>query len=59
MLAAGVVFLGTHFIHRGVPGFARLNMTFVVLAMVVAWRLLGEYRRLAAAPSGRPAGGAS
>jgi AAA family ATP:ADP antiporter len=59
MIAAGVVFVGTHFIHRGVPGFARLNMTFVVLAMVVAWRLLGEYRRLAAAPSGHPAGGAS
>ena len=29
MLAAGVVFLGTHIVHRGVPGFARLNMIFV------------------------------
>ena len=37
MLAAGVVFVGTHLIHRGVAGFARLNMIFVVLAMVVAW----------------------
>jgi ATP:ADP antiporter, AAA family len=56
MLAAGVVFVGTHFIHRGVPGFARLNMIFVVLAMVVAWRLLAEYRRLTAAPAAPVAG---
>ena len=55
MLAAGVVFLGTHFIHRGVGGFARLNMVFVLLACGVAWLLLGEYRRLAA---DRPAAGA-
>jgi AAA family ATP:ADP antiporter len=47
MLAAGVVFVGTRLIHRGVPGFARLNMLFVVLAVVVAWLLLREYRRLA------------
>ncbi len=55
MLAAGVVFVGTHFIHRGVAGFARLNMIFVLLACGVAWLLLGEYRRLTAA---RPAVGA-
>jgi AAA family ATP:ADP antiporter len=48
MLAAGVVFVGTRLIHRGVPGFARLNMLFVVLAVLVAWLLLREYRRLAA-----------
>jgi len=59
MIAAGVVFVGTHFIHRGVPGFARLNLIFVVLAMVVAWRLLSEYRRLAAAPGNPAAGGAA
>lgn len=59
MLAAGVVFVGTHFIHRGVAGFARLNMIFVVLAMVVAWRLLGEYRRLAASPADPAAGRAA
>jgi AAA family ATP:ADP antiporter len=46
MLAAGVVFVGTHLVHRGVPGFARLNMVFVVLAVVVASLLLREYRRL-------------
>ena len=56
MLAAGVVFVGTHLVHRGVPGFARLNMIFVVLAMVVAWRLLREYRRLTPAPAAPPAG---
>ena len=48
MLAAGVVFIGTHLVDRGVPGFARLNMNFVFLAMVVAWLLLREYRRLTA-----------
>jgi AAA family ATP:ADP antiporter len=48
MLAAGVVFIGTHLVHRGVPGFARLNMIFVFLAVLVAWLLLREYRRLTA-----------
>ena len=48
MLAAGVVFIGTHFIHKGVAGFARLNVVFVLLACGVAWLLLGEYRRLTA-----------
>jgi len=57
MLAAGVVFVGTHFIQRGVAGFARLNMIFVVLAMVVAWRLLREYRRIAAEPLDPGTGG--
>jgi AAA family ATP:ADP antiporter len=56
MLAAGAVFVGTHLVHRGVPGFARFNMLFVVLAMVVAWRLLGEYRRLTAVPATPAAG---
>ncbi len=55
MLAAGVVFVGTHFIHKGVAGFARLNVVFVLLACGVAWLLLGEYRRLTA---DRPAAGA-
>ena len=59
MLAAGVVFAGTHLIHRGVPGFARLNMIFVVLAMVIAWRLLGEYRRLSAGPAAPATGRAA
>jgi AAA family ATP:ADP antiporter len=49
MIAAGVVFVGTHLVHRGVAGFARLNMVFVGLALLVSWRLLREYRRLTAA----------
>jgi hypothetical protein len=52
MIAAGVVFAGTHLVHRGVGGFARLNMVFVALAVVVAWLVLREYRRLTdAAPA--------
>jgi AAA family ATP:ADP antiporter len=58
LLAAGVVFVGTHLVHRGVAGFARLNMIFVVLAVVVAWLLLREYRRLTA-PAPVPAGASS
>jgi AAA family ATP:ADP antiporter len=54
MLAAGVVFVGTHLVHRGVAGFARLNMIFVFLAIGVAWLLLREYRRLTA-PTPAPA----
>ena len=46
--STGVVFVGTHLVHKGVPGFARLNMIFVALAMVVAWLLLREYRRITA-----------
>jgi len=56
MLAAGAVFVGTHLVHRGVPRYARYNMHYVVLAMVVAWRLLGEYRRLTAVPATPAAG---
>jgi AAA family ATP:ADP antiporter len=51
MLAAGVVFIGSHLVDRGVPGFARLNMNFVFLSMLVAWLLLREYRRLTAEPA--------
>ena len=55
MLAAGVVFLGTHVIREGVAGFARVNILIVVLAIVVALLLLREYRRLtAAAPAAGP-----
>ena len=57
MLAAGVVFLGTHIVHRGVPGFARLNMLFVALAVVVAVLLVREHRRLTAPAPAAPATG--
>jgi hypothetical protein len=48
MLAAGVVFLGTHIVHRGVPGFARLNMIFVLVAIGLAVLVVREHRRLTA-----------
>jgi hypothetical protein len=48
MIAAGVVFLGTHLVHRGVRGFARFNMLFVLVAITVAALLLRERRRLTA-----------
>ena len=48
LLAAGVVFVGTNLIPRGVAGFARLNVVLVLVAMVAAWLLLREYRRLTA-----------
>jgi AAA family ATP:ADP antiporter len=49
VLAAGVVFFGTHVIRAGVPGFARINVATVVAALAVATLLLREYRRLTAA----------
>ena len=55
MLAAGLVFLGTHVFQRGVAGFARSNVLIVLLAIGVAVFMLREYRRLTA-PS--PVGGA-
>jgi ATP:ADP antiporter, AAA family len=54
VLAAGVVFLGTHVMRAGVPGFARANVVVVIVAAGVAALLLREYRRLAAAEAGRP-----
>jgi hypothetical protein len=49
MLAAGVVYLGTHVLVRGVAGFARVNILIVCAALLVAVLLLREYRRLTAA----------
>ena len=57
MLAAGVVFLGTHIVHRGVPGFARLNMIFVVIALGLAALVVREHRRLTAPERPAPATG--
>jgi AAA family ATP:ADP antiporter len=56
MLAAGVVFVGTHLIHRGVPGFARANMLIVVAAIGVGLLVLREYRRLETVPEAAPPG---
>ena len=46
MLAAGVVFLGTHVLTFGVAGFAYSNIGFVLIAIGVALLLLREYYRL-------------
>jgi AAA family ATP:ADP antiporter len=46
MLAAGVVFLGTHILSFSVSGFAYANIGFVLIAIGVAIILLREYYRL-------------
>ncbi len=48
MLAAGVVFLGTHMLTFGVAGFAHTNIAIVLIAIGVAVLLLREYRRVTA-----------
>jgi AAA family ATP:ADP antiporter len=59
LLAAGVVFLGTHVVSRGVQGFARLNMLFVLMAIGVAALVVREHRRLTVPPPPAPATGAA
>jgi AAA family ATP:ADP antiporter len=49
MLAALVVFLGTHVVTLGVPGFAWVNIVVVIAAGGVGVLLLREYARLTAA----------
>jgi hypothetical protein len=46
MLAAALVYLGTHAFTEGVAGFARSNILIVLLAIGVAVLMLREYRRL-------------
>src|SRR5262249_25965157 len=48
MLAAGVVFLGTHMLTFGVAGFAHTNIVIVLIAIGVGVLLLREYGRLTA-----------
>ena len=55
MLAAGVVFVGTHLLSFGVAGFARSNIAVVLIAMGVAVLLLREYRRITAPIESGPA----
>jgi AAA family ATP:ADP antiporter len=54
MLAAGVVFVGTHLISLGVAGFARANIAVVLIAIGVAVLLLREYRRITTPASDQP-----
>jgi AAA family ATP:ADP antiporter len=52
MIAAGLVFLGTHVLSEGVAGFARSNIVIVLLAIGVAVLMLREYRRLTTPAAG-------
>lgn len=54
MLAAGVVFLGTHLLSFGVAGFARANIAVVLIAIGVAVLLLREYRRITTPATDQP-----
>ena len=54
MLAAGVVFVGTHLLSLGVAGFARANIAVVLIALGVAVLLLREYRRITAPAAAQP-----
>jgi AAA family ATP:ADP antiporter len=49
MLAAGLVFAGTHYVALSTEGFAMANLVVVAGSIFVAWLLLKEYRRVAAA----------
>jgi AAA family ATP:ADP antiporter len=51
MLAAGVVFAGTHLLGFGVAGFARTNVAVVLAAIAAAVLLLREYGRLVPPPA--------
>jgi ATP:ADP antiporter, AAA family len=48
MLAAGVVFVGTHLLTFSVTSFALSNIAFVLIAIGVAVLLLREYKRITA-----------
>jgi AAA family ATP:ADP antiporter len=50
LLAAALVFLGTHVVTLSVAGFAWSNIVVVLIAMGVALMLVRENRRLAASP---------
>jgi AAA family ATP:ADP antiporter len=46
LLAAGLVFVGTNLLPRGVEGFARINMLIVAAAILVGVMLIREHGRL-------------
>jgi ATP:ADP antiporter, AAA family len=49
MLAAGLVFVGTHYLVLSTEGFAMANLVVVAGALLVAWLLLREYKRVTSA----------
>jgi AAA family ATP:ADP antiporter len=55
MLAAGVVFLGTHLLSFGVTSFACANIAFVLIGIGVAILLLREYNCMTAPAEEQPA----
>lgn len=57
MFSAAVVFVGTHQMALTPGQFAATNVAFVVVALVLAWRLLREHTRLTStgAPASAPA----
>jgi AAA family ATP:ADP antiporter len=54
MLAAGVVFVGTHLLTFSVTSFALSNIAFVLMAIGVAVLLLREYNRITAPAAAEP-----
>ena len=54
MLAAGVVFVGTHLLTFGVTSFACANIAFVLIGIGVAILLLREYNRMTAPAKEQP-----
>jgi ATP:ADP antiporter, AAA family len=54
MLAAGVVFAGTHLLSFGVTSFACANIAFVLIGIGVAILLLREYNRMTARVEEQP-----
>jgi AAA family ATP:ADP antiporter len=54
MLAAGVVFVGTHLLTFGVTSFACANIAFVLIGIGVAILLLREYNRMTAPAEEQP-----
>ncbi len=46
MLAAGLVFVGTHHLTLSTEGFAAANVVVVAASLLVAWLLYREYQRV-------------
>lgn len=56
MLAAGVVFVGTHLLSFGVTSFALANIAFVLIGIGIAILRLREYKRITSPVEERPLG---
>ena len=47
MISAGLVFVGTNYLALGTRGFASVNLGIIVLWLLVSWRVVVWYKRLA------------